>query len=172
MRVIVAAGDQEVTIKVVARLQPLAPATAPRALRPCPRAASARAPASPSRWLTRAADCHVPASARSGRTRRDLPRSPPNLPASRAAPPALGLCSSRGRWDAPPGLEPNLEPGPFQGRWKSGGKGLGLPIARLYAKYFGGSLYLTPVEGYGTDCCASGPPPNHLDQGSTPMSTP
>ena len=43
MRVIVAAGDQEVTIKVVARLQPLAPATAPRALRPCPRAASARA---------------------------------------------------------------------------------------------------------------------------------
>ena len=51
-------------------------------------------------------------------------------------------------------------------------KGLGLPIARLYAKYFGGSLHLTPVEGYGTDCCAPGPAPNHLDQGSTPMSTP
>lgn len=43
----------------------------------------------------------------------------------------------------------------YQGRWKSGGKGLGLPIARLYAKYFGGSLYLTPVEGYGTDCYAT-----------------
>jgi hypothetical protein len=29
--------------------------------------------------------------------------------------------------------------------------GLGLPLARLYAKYFGGTLYLAPMEGYGTD---------------------
>ena len=29
------------------------------------------------------------------------------------------------------------------------------PIARLYAKYFGGSLHVTPVEGYGTDCYAT-----------------
>mmetsp|Transcript_85 Transcript_85/g.339 ORF Transcript_85/g.339 Transcript_85/m.339 type:complete len:470 (+) Transcript_85:111-1520(+) len=31
-------------------------------------------------------------------------------------------------------------------------KGLGLPLARLYAKYFGGTLHVTPMEGYGTDC--------------------
>ena len=29
--------------------------------------------------------------------------------------------------------------------------GLGLPLARLYAKYFGGTLHLAPMEGYGTD---------------------
>jgi len=34
--------------------------------------------------------------------------------------------------------------------WKSGA-GLGLPLARLYAKYFGGTLHLAPMEGYGTD---------------------
>ena len=57
----------------------------------------------------------------------------------------------------------------YRGRWEGGHaepalqesgagvdlKGLGLPIARLYAKYFGGSLHLTPVEGYGTDCYAT-----------------
>ena len=32
--------------------------------------------------------------------------------------------------------------------WKVG---LGLPLARLYAKYFGGTLHLAPMEGYGTD---------------------
>ena len=30
--------------------------------------------------------------------------------------------------------------------------GLGLPLARLYAKYFGGSMHAVPMEGHGTDC--------------------
>lgn len=32
--------------------------------------------------------------------------------------------------------------------------GLGLPLARLHCKFFGGSLHLTPMEGYGTDSYA------------------
>lgn len=32
---------------------------------------------------------------------------------------------------------------------------LGLPLSRLYAKYFGGTLHLTPMEGFGTDCYAT-----------------
>jgi len=31
------------------------------------------------------------------------------------------------------------------------GHGIGLPLIRLYARYFGGSLKLRPMEGYGTD---------------------
>jgi len=34
--------------------------------------------------------------------------------------------------------------------WRKG-VGMGLPLARLYATYFGGSLHLVPVEGYGMD---------------------
>ena len=30
--------------------------------------------------------------------------------------------------------------------------GLGLLLARCYAKYFGGTLHMIPVEGYGVDC--------------------
>lgn len=36
-------------------------------------------------------------------------------------------------------------------RWGQG-IGLGLPLARLYAKYFGGSMHAVPMEGHGTDC--------------------
>lgn len=44
----------------------------------------------------------------------------------------------------------------YQPRWLlNSEKGLGLPIARLYAKYFGGALHLAPLEGFGTDCYAS-----------------
>lgn len=35
-------------------------------------------------------------------------------------------------------------------RWGQG-VGLGLPLARLYAKYFGGNMSLVPMEGHGTD---------------------
>eukprot|EP01047_Picozoa_sp_COSAG01_P020573 COSAG01_NODE_1173_length_11400_cov_2.767366_14_plen_130_part_00 len=31
------------------------------------------------------------------------------------------------------------------------GLGYGLPVARSYARYFGGDLVVIPVEGYGTD---------------------
>jgi 26S proteasome regulatory subunit T1 len=31
------------------------------------------------------------------------------------------------------------------------GLGYGLPMSRLYASYFGGSLHLMPLEGWGTD---------------------
>ena len=36
-------------------------------------------------------------------------------------------------------------------RWGQG-VGLGLPLARVFAKYFGGSVHTVPMEGYGTDC--------------------
>lgn len=32
------------------------------------------------------------------------------------------------------------------------GYGRGLPLARLYCEYFGGSLQLLPIHGLGTDC--------------------
>ena len=36
--------------------------------------------------------------------------------------------------------------------WWRPADGLSLPLARLYAKYFGGDLDFVPMEGYGTDC--------------------
>lgn len=36
-------------------------------------------------------------------------------------------------------------------RWRMGGLGFGLPLSRLYARYFGGDLKLVSMPGYGVD---------------------
>ena len=41
--------------------------------------------------------------------------------------------------------------GDFDSRHKMAGLGFGLPLARLYARYFGGDLSLMVLPGYGTD---------------------
>jgi len=43
----------------------------------------------------------------------------------------------------------------YNGPRLQGGTGMGLPLARLYAMYFGGSLQLLGMEGYGTDAYAT-----------------
>ncbi|KAL8280897.1 hypothetical protein RQP46_006576 [Phenoliferia psychrophenolica] len=50
---------------------------------------------------------------------------------------------------SPENLDSNLHS--LDVRSPMAGLGYGLPIARLYAQYFGGNLKLIPMEGYGTD---------------------
>ena len=42
-------------------------------------------------------------------------------------------------------------PSPPSSRWRLGGLGFGLPLSRLYARYFGGDLRLISMPGYGVD---------------------
>lgn len=62
---------------------------------------------------------------------------------------------------------PTLEPdGRSDFKAPMAGFGYGLPISRLYARYFGGDLHLISMEGYGTDVYLH---LNRLSTGSEPL---
>jgi len=49
------------------------------------------------------------------------------------------------------GGSPSASPNPASSRWRMGGLGFGLPLSRLYARYFGGDLKLFSLPGFGVD---------------------
>ena len=67
---------------------------------------------------------------------------------------AGGICRSDWSklWDYSYTTDTSASKGPVKGfRDQFSGGGYGLPIARLFARYFGGEITIISMEGYGTD---------------------